>query len=572
MSSIKIYNCDCMEMLKNTPDSSIDLIITDPPYEISCTGGGGNQGHKIATMGADLVDLNINTGYDIRKVGKEIVRVMKKMNVYFWCNKKQIPDYFDFYVKELGCKFDILTWNKCLSPDTKLITMKPTNEIKMIDLKTLSRIDGITSYKVFNGKQFVPIKNIIKTQHETWYEIILSNGNVIKCSGNHKFYINQNEVLAEKLKINDVLDYIKSDYPFKQDNNYISDNIAWLCGFYLANGSGLYSGKRDISLAFNKNKTWIYDKIKLCCEEYPSKFNYFESGDNRATFIISSDIIKGIIKQFIIGKNAYEKHLTHYAYNTSKRILDNLLKGYLDGDGHYDVTGERYRLNFTGKNNLLADDLRTLCYILNYRILLRKSFAKIGNKKFKSYTGQIRLNNEIDCREKSPYTIKNIIIHKTKHNFYDISIDSEDHLFVLHDGTLTHNCNPVPTYSNKYLTDTEYCLYFRNGGMCSPKNYEDAKTYWNDPINAKDKQLWEHPTIKPQHMIEKLIRNSSTQGQFVMDLYLGSGTTAAACKKLNRNFIGSEINEKYYNIALKRVEETVQETEDEQSPLTEFFE
>lgn len=57
-----------------------------------------------------------------------------------------------------------------------------------------------------------------------------------------------------------------------------------------------------------------------------------------------------------------------------------------------------------------------------------------------------------------------------------------------------------------------------------------------------------------------------------MDLYLGSGTTAAACKKLNRNFIGSEINEKYYNIALKRVEETVQETEDEQSPLSEFFE
>lgn len=57
-----------------------------------------------------------------------------------------------------------------------------------------------------------------------------------------------------------------------------------------------------------------------------------------------------------------------------------------------------------------------------------------------------------------------------------------------------------------------------------------------------------------------------------MDLYLGSGTTAAACKKLNRNFIGSEINEKYYKIALKRVEETVQETEDEQSTLTEFFE
>lgn len=112
MSNIKIYNQDCMEMLKNIPDNSIDLIITDPPYDVSCTGGGGSQGHKIATMGEDLVDLNIHQGYDIRTVGKEIIRVMKKINVYFWCNKKQIPEYFDFYVKENDCKFDILTWNK----------------------------------------------------------------------------------------------------------------------------------------------------------------------------------------------------------------------------------------------------------------------------------------------------------------------------------------------------------------------------------------------------------------------------------------------------------------------------
>lgn len=57
MSSIKIYNCDCMEMLKKTPDSSIDLIITDPPYEICCTGGGGNQGHKNALVNARLKNM-----------------------------------------------------------------------------------------------------------------------------------------------------------------------------------------------------------------------------------------------------------------------------------------------------------------------------------------------------------------------------------------------------------------------------------------------------------------------------------------------------------------------------------
>ena len=73
-------------------------------------------------------------------------------------------------------------------------------------------------------------------------------------------------------------------------------------------------------------------------------------------------------------------------------------------------------------------------------------------------------------------------------------------------------------------------------------------------------------------MIERLIRNSSKQGQLVMDLYLGSGTTAAACKKLNRNFIGSEINEKYYKIALDRVEKQEQELEEDKNVLEGFFE
>lgn len=47
----------------------------------------------------------------------------------------------------------------------------------------------------------------------------------------------------------------------------------------------------------------------------------------------------------------------------------------------------------------------------------------------------------------------------------------------------------MPTYNNKYLTDKEYCLYFRKGGYCNPQNYYDAKTVWELPINIKDKKL-----------------------------------------------------------------------------------
>lgn len=117
-----------------------------------------------------------------------------------------------------------------------------------------------------------------------------------------------------------------------------------------------------------------------------------------------------------------------------------------------------------------------------------------------------------------------------------------------------HKTNALPTYSNKYLSDTEYCLYFKKGGVCNPTSYESAKTYFVEPINHKDKKLYKHPTIKPLNMIERFINNSSNEGQIVLDPFMGSGTTGVACKKLNRNFIGVELDAEYFETAKKRIE------------------
>lgn len=121
--------------------------------------------------------------------------------------------------------------------------------------------------------------------------------------------------------------------------------------------------------------------------------------------------------------------------------------------------------------------------------------------------------------------------------------------------------NPIPLYNHKYLGDKEYCLYFRNNGYCSPKNYEDAKTIYISKINIKDKKLYGHPTIKPLELIRKLIRNSSKENDVVLDCFLGSGTTAIGCILENRNYIGFEISEQYYDIANKRIEETLNRKE-----------
>lgn len=115
--------------------------------------------------------------------------------------------------------------------------------------------------------------------------------------------------------------------------------------------------------------------------------------------------------------------------------------------------------------------------------------------------------------------------------------------------------NAMPLFNNKYLTDKEYCLYFRKGGYCNPSNYEDAKTVFYYPINSRDKKKWKHPTIKPEAIIRKLIRNSSKENDIVLDCFIGSGTTAVCCIKENRNYIGFEINKQFYKTCLERIEE-----------------
>ena len=114
--------------------------------------------------------------------------------------------------------------------------------------------------------------------------------------------------------------------------------------------------------------------------------------------------------------------------------------------------------------------------------------------------------------------------------------------------------NAMPLFNNKYLTDKEYCLYFRKGAYCNPQSYEEAKTVYFQPINVADKKLFEHTTIKPINIISTLIKNSSKENDIVLDTFGGSGSTCISAKELNRNFIAFEINEKWCKVANDRLD------------------
>lgn len=72
---------------------------------------------------------------------------------------------------------------------------------------------------------------------------------------------------------------------------------------------------------------------------------------------------------------------------------------------------------------------------------------------------------------------------------------------------------------------------------------------WNGALFGNKSKVVKHPTQKPLPLIEYLIKTYSNEGDIVLDNCMGVGTTGIACKKLDRNFIGFELSEDYFEIA-----------------------
>jgi len=105
-----------------------------------------------------------------------------------------------------------------------------------------------------------------------------------------------------------------------------------------------------------------------------------------------------------------------------------------------------------------------------------------------------------------------------------------------------------------YMSQFEYILFFRKGAGVKINNCgtSDILSF----ANKKDKDIDGnnlHDTQKPINLMKVLIENSSNENDLILDPFMGVGTTALACLKSNRNFIGFELDADYFNSANKRI-------------------
>jgi adenine-specific DNA-methyltransferase len=110
-----------------------------------------------------------------------------------------------------------------------------------------------------------------------------------------------------------------------------------------------------------------------------------------------------------------------------------------------------------------------------------------------------------------------------------------------------------------------------------PQKYPNKKHYKGDkkgelsgnPLGKNPSDVWDIPNVKhnhpektahpcqfPQELAGRIVSCFTNEGDTVLDSFMGSGTTGIICKNLNRNFIGIELDENYFNIAKKRIEES----------------
>ena len=134
-------------------------------------------------------------------------------------------------------------------------------------------------------------------------------------------------------------------------------------------------------------------------------------------------------------------------------------------------------------------------------------------------------------------------------NLFILKDIAEDTGFKLHNLLVwkKNTCNA----NRWYMKNAEYTLFFRKGRAKSINNPSSKTVHeYNNIIGNKV-----HPTEKPTALMELFVSNSSHSGDVILDPFMGSGTTGVACKNLNRDFIGIELDEDYFEIAKKRIEE-----------------
>lgn len=213
--------------------------------------------------------------------------------------------------------------------------------------------------------------------------------------------------------------------------------------------------------------------------------------------------------------------------------------------------------------SLIKDKVKVDAIITDppYNISKENNFSTMKNAKrqgvdFGEWDKGFDLFAWIDVADKLLKDGGNIIVFNSFLNIGNIAKYLESKGYAVKDLIRWLKPNPMPrNMDSRFVADYELAIWCVKGKSKWTFN-NSTDSYLRPEIKCpcpSGKERLGHPTQKPVFLMEELVKIFTNKDNTVLDPFMGSGSTGIACIKQNRNFIGIELDETYYNMAYKRI-------------------
>lgn len=505
-----------------------------------------------------------------------------------------IPERFSLAAQDAGWTVrGRIIWHKCLAGTTPIYARSQGRAIRT-SVRELTQlpIDQL-ELPAPDGKWRRVL--LVEAQgDQPTLTLHLRNGSHMEVTPEHRFPTERGLVEAKQLQVKDSL--TASSLPPEAGTSLGTYEVGWVVGFYLAEGSPV-SMSTGLQFAMHAREVDFTENLRAFATNFAGDFQSHVYDNSRHT-ILSGKAVQGVILNYVDGKNAKGKHLSRRAWEESNTFLEGVVDGFLNGDGHYEVANKRWQFSNTWNPELLYD-LKTACRRIGWFMRANPGRTKLEGKTYATFRGEIRKTRSGHFNQRDDYEIRRI--EHTHAKVYEISIDSDDHLFVLPDGVVTHNSNcspeavkdrPAVNYEIIWMLTKRSHYYYNKQGYMVPTSrpgeisniagkkhrqpglvppgdpqdrgghsqYDGLRKFRTPELRAM-RSVWsfategyggKHRSVFPEKLVEICIRLASREGDLVLDPFLGTGTTLKVAKRLGRRGVGYELGPKYLAMARER--------------------
>ena len=636
-SDVDIYVGDSREMWKHLPENCADAIVTSPPYfGLRDYGADGQIGLEarpqeyISTM-ADLLtgygerclkrggSLWVNLGDTFsassgggaqgstsQRLGRSNVEAQNLAHIGRDCDFPakcllMIPERVALALIERGWILrNKVVW--CLAGSTRIYARTQEGDGPH-ELRDLVRLDPST-VELWDGERWNRVTRWTTVKGEQGYRVTVATGEEVVVTGEHLWPTQRGNVRTDELRRGDTICTTAIPEPDEPSRPAMLDDadIGWLVGLYIAEGSRT-ADRRGVQIASHVNEVERHKRLERIADALDGSCRMHRTGGNAATINVYGPSVVGAIDSYVAGDSAATKRLTGRAWRRTSEFLMHVLLGYLEGDGTWEPKAERWRVGFTD-NPAWASDLRAIAARLGWSLHLKRAMHRIGEKRYPGYRGDLRLNESYRQR---PDGFVVSVEPARGSTFYDVTVESEPHLFALASGLLTHNCKPngMPSsVRDRLATKWEYLFHLtrqpryyydldairdeyservqerqKYAGRDIPHNQwsEESGRYDSNPgrgilgfghrganpAGANPGDWWVIPTqpypgshyaVFPPELIRRPILATVPEGGTVLDPFIGSGTTAQVARRFGRRTIGVDLNGDNIPLTVERLD------------------